>query len=152
VSQQCIEATNASVVENQAEHPDEFVLLSSGKTAWDGILLEHLQFPPLDISDACAVSHHLTLQLGMPKQVELKANGKFSQKQLLPGNVCITPVQQLHSVRWQGNMEVLSMTLEPKFVAQAVQESVNPDRVELIMRFRNYVISYKTSQMSRGQS
>ncbi|XGV94810.1 MAG: helix-turn-helix domain-containing protein [Leptolyngbya sp. BL-A-14] len=30
-------------------------------------------------------------------------------------------------------MEVLSLTLEPEFVTQVVQESVNPDRVELMM-------------------
>jgi len=97
------------------------------------MLLEHLQFPPLDISDARAVSHHLTTT-GSTENVELKVNGKFSRKQLLPGNVCITPIQHLHSVRWQDDMEVLSMTMEPKFVAHAVQESVNPDRVELIIR------------------
>ena len=120
-------------VKPRAEHSSEFVLLSSGNTSWDGILLEHLKFPPLDISDICAVRHHLTLQLKMPKKVELKINGKFNHRQLLPGNVCITPVQHLHAVRWQEEMEVLSLTLEPKFVTQAVQESVNPNQVELMM-------------------
>lgn len=115
------------------EHPSEFVLLSSGMVAWNGILLEHLKLPPLDISNAYAARHHLTLQLRMPKKVELKTNGKFNHHQLLPGNVCITPFQHLHAVRWQGEMEVLSLTLEPKFVAQVVPESINPDRVELIM-------------------
>jgi AraC family transcriptional regulator len=66
--------------------------------------------------------------------VELKVNGKFSRKQLVPGNVCITPIQHLHAIRWHCSMEVLSMTLEPGFVAQAVPESINPDRVELMMR------------------
>lgn len=116
-----------------AEHPSEFVLLSSGMVAWNGILLEHLKLPPLDISNVYAARHHLTLQLKTPKKVELKTNGKFSHRQLLPGNVCITPFQHLHAVRWQDEMEVLSLTLEPEFVAQALQESVNPDRVELMM-------------------
>ncbi len=120
-------------VRDRSEHPDEFVLLSSGKTMWDGILLEHLKFPPLDISELRASGHFLTLQLGMPKQVELKVNGKFRRQQLLPGNVCITPTQQLHSVRWQNEMEVLTIALEPSIVAQAVQELVHSDRVELIM-------------------
>lgn len=114
--QQRIETANQSPGQDLAAHPDEFVLLSSGKTAWDGILLEHLQFPPLDLSEMSTVGNHLTLQLGTPKTVELKVNGKFSRKQLVPGNVCITPIQHLHSIRWQCNMEVLSMTLEPSFV------------------------------------
>jgi AraC family transcriptional regulator len=120
-------------VKSHVEHPSEFVLLSSGMFAWNGILLEHLKFPPLDLSDVYAARHHLTLQLRMPKKVELKTNGKFNHQQLLPGNVCITPFQHLHGVRWQDEMEVLSLTLEPEFVAQALQESANPDRVELIM-------------------
>ncbi|MBD2465703.1 helix-turn-helix transcriptional regulator [Oscillatoria sp. FACHB-1407] len=120
-------------VEPHVEHPSEFVLLSSGTLTWNGILLEHLKFPPLDISDFYAARHHLTLQLRMPKKVELKTNGKFNYQQLLPGNVCITPFQHLHAVRWQDEMEVLSLTLEPEFVAHAVQESVNPERVELMM-------------------
>lgn len=109
-------------VKPRAEHPSEFILSSSVNTPWDGILLEHLKFPPLDISNVCAIRHHLTLQLKMPKKVELKINVKFNYRQLLPGNVCITPVQHLHAVRWQDEMEVLSLTLEPKFVAQAVRE------------------------------
>jgi len=52
---------------------------------------------------------------------------------MIPGNVCITPAQHLHAIRWQNEMEVLSITLEPSFVMKALQESVNPDRVELIM-------------------
>lgn len=120
--------------QHRVVHSGESVLLSSGKTAWDGILLEHLQLPPLDISQVSAVGTHLTMQLGTPKTVELKVNGRFSRKQLLPGNVCITPIQHLHSIRWQCSLEVLTMTLEPTFVAQAVQESINPDRVELLMQ------------------
>lgn len=116
-----------------SEHPSEFVLLSSGMVTWNGILLEHLKLPPLDISDTHAARHHLTLQLKTPKNVELKANGKFNRQRLLPGNVCITPFQHFHAVRWQDEMEVLSLTLEPEFVAQAVQELVNLDRVELMM-------------------
>ncbi|MBD2020376.1 helix-turn-helix transcriptional regulator [Leptolyngbya sp. FACHB-36] len=123
---------NNQQIKPGGEHPSEFVLLSSGMVTWNGILLEHLKLPPLDISDIHAVRHHLTLQLKMPKKVELKANGKFNSQRLLPGNVCITPFQHFHAVRWQDEMEVLSLTLEPKFVAQAVQELV-PDRVELMM-------------------
>lgn len=61
--------------------------------------LEHLKLPPLDISGVSAIGNHLTLQLGTPKEIEVKINGKFSRKQMVPGNVCITPMQHLHSVR-----------------------------------------------------
>lgn len=54
-------------VKPHVEHPSEFVLLSSGMVVWNGILLEHLKLPPLDISDAYAARHHLTLQLRMPR-------------------------------------------------------------------------------------
>jgi AraC family transcriptional regulator len=128
-----IETGNRFANQRRAEHSGETILLSSEKTAWEGISLEYLQFPALDISDVTAISHHLTLQLGAPKTVELKVNGKFSRQQMIPGNVCITPAQHLHAIRWQNEMEVLSITLEPSFVMKALQESVNPDRVELIM-------------------
>lgn len=134
MTQQQIAVANLPTHQQRVEHPVEFVLLSSGRNMWNGILLEHLQFPPLDISDASAVSNHLTLQLGTPKTMELKVNGKFSRKQMVPGNVCITPIQHLHSVRWQCNMEVLSMTLEPTLIVQAAHESIDPDRVELIQQ------------------
>lgn len=132
--QQQIKAAKLPTNQHRAEHPAEFVVLSSGRSAWDGIVLEHLQFPPLDISNISAVSNHLTLQLGTPKTMELKVNGKFSRKQMVPGNVCITPIQHLHSVRWQCNMEVLSMTLEPALIVQAAHESIDPNRVELILQ------------------
>lgn len=124
--------TAQSVKQLRAEHSGEKILLSSGKVAWEGISLEHLHLPTLDISNVTAMSHHLTLQLGTPKTVELKVNGKFSRQQMVPGNICITPIHHLHAIRWQNEMEVLSMTLEPSFVMKALQESV-PDQVELVM-------------------
>lgn len=134
MSQAQSKTTNQSTNQHGAEHSSEAVLLSSGKAAWEGISLEHLYFPTaLDISDVTAMNHALTLQLGTPKTVELKAKGKFSRQQMIPGNICITPAQHLHAIRWQSEMEILRMTLEPMFVMQALQESVNPDRVELIM-------------------
>ncbi|WP_250126579.1 AraC family transcriptional regulator [Chroococcidiopsis sp. CCMEE 29] len=134
MSQELIETANQSTDQRRVEHSGETVLLSSGKTAWEGILLEHIHLPASDISDVTAMSHHLTLQLGTSKTVELKVNGKFSRQQMIPGNICITPVQHLHAIRWQSDMEVLAMTLEPTFVMKAFQESVNPDRVELVMQ------------------
>jgi AraC family transcriptional regulator len=119
--------------QHRAAHSGESILLSSGASAWEGMTLEHLHFPSTDISGITAVSHHLTLQLGTPKTLELKANGRFRSQQIIPGNVCITPAQHLHAVRWQGDMEVLTMTLEPTFVMKALQESVNPEQIELVM-------------------
>jgi hypothetical protein len=113
MSQEPIETANQSTDQRRVEHSGETVLLSSGKTAWEGILLEHIHLPASDISDVTAMSHHLTLQLGTSKTVELKVNGKFSRQQMIPGNICITPVQHLHAIRWQSDMEVLAMTLEP---------------------------------------
>ncbi|CAA9407514.1 Transcriptional regulator, AraC family [uncultured Leptolyngbya sp.] len=133
MSQSQIGTASQSVNQPRAKHSGEVVLLSSGKSPWEGISLEHLHFPAIDISNMTAMSHHLTLQLGTPKSVELKVNGKFNRQQMIPGNVCITPAQHLHAIRWQSEMEVLSMTLEPSFVMKALHESVNPDRVELIM-------------------
>jgi AraC family transcriptional regulator len=119
-------------------HSAETVLLSSRKTAWEGILLEHLHYPALDISEVTATSHHLTLQLGTPKTIESKVKGRFNPQQMIPGNICITPAQHLHGIRWQQEMEVLTLTMEPSFVVKALQESVNLDRVELgIYRSQN---------------
>lgn len=132
MAQAPIETTNQSINQSRAEHPGETVLSSSGKAAWERLSLEHLHLPALDISDVTAISHHITLQLGTPKTVELKVNGKFSRQQMIPGNVCITPAQHLHAIRWQSDMEVLTTTLEPTFFMQALHESVNP-RMELIM-------------------
>lgn len=133
MSQAPIKLSNQSTPPRRVEHSGETVLVSSEKAAWEGISLEHLQLPASDISDLTAVSHHLTVQLGTPKTVELKANGRFNRQQLLPGNVCITPAHHLHAIRWQDDMEVLSMTLDPAFVRQALQESVHPEEVELVM-------------------
>ncbi len=133
MSQGQTETANQSINQRRTEHSGEKILLSSRKIAWEGISLEHLHLPAIDISDVTAMSHHLTLQLGTPKTIEVKVNGKFSRQQMIPGNVCITPVQHFHGIRWQSEMEVLTMTLEPSFVMEALQESVNPERVGLIM-------------------
>ncbi len=92
-----IKAANQSANRCRTEHSGE-TLLSSGKTAWEGISLEHLCFPAIDISDVTPIGHHLTLQLGTPKTIELKVNGRFSRLRMIPSNVCITPAQHLHGI------------------------------------------------------
>jgi hypothetical protein len=74
--------------------------------------LEHIDFGAIDISEVTATSHHLTLQLGTPKTVELKVNGKFNRHQMVPGNICITPAQHRHGIRWQNYLEVLTICID----------------------------------------
>jgi AraC family transcriptional regulator len=124
---------NQIISQHQVKHSDETVLLSSRKSAWQGIALEHLRLPSGDLSDVTALNHYLTMPFGSSKTIELKANGKFRQQQLIPGNVCITPAQHLHGIRWNNGLEILMMTLEPAFVTKALQGSVNADQIELVL-------------------
>jgi AraC family transcriptional regulator len=132
------EVTAHQPAQHRAAHPGEFVQLSSRMMGWNGIVLEQLKFPALDISEVCAAQHHLTLQLKTIPTAEVKVNGKFESRRLFPGSICITPARQHHAVRWQGDMDVLTLSLDPQFMIQAVHESVNLEHAKLMIHHRGH--------------
>ena len=112
--------------------PESVVVLSSARMAWEGLVVEQFRLPPLELPDNVTANHLLTLKLSAPSRLEWKNGPRFSSKMFLPGDVCVTPSQALRRLRWQEDVDLLVIALDPAFLFRAARELPHPSRIELI--------------------
>ncbi len=118
-------------------------LLSSFQAGWSSIQLAHCHLPSLELPEISNAQHLLTIPLGHQAiDLELFSEGRlqtisYRGQDFASGYIEFVPANlpvRLHSHTTGQGMELLECHLEPTFLATVAHESVNPDRVELLMR------------------
>ena len=112
--------------------PESAVVLSSARRAWEGLIVEQFRLPPLELPDNVAANHLLTLKLSAPSRLDWKNGPRFYSKMFLPGDVCVTPSEAPRRLRWDEEVELLVIALDPAFLFRAARELPHPPRIELI--------------------
>lgn len=111
-------------------------VLSSNKSPWKGILLEEHGGVAMENIDVANPNHVLIVQLDEPATIEVKETGStFSTLHFQPGQVCLLPAMTPFSARSANTGGFVALGFETQFVQLAAHELIDPDRMELIMRF-----------------
>lgn len=97
----------------------------------EGLVVEHFDLPSGETLPGRMVTHTLGLTLGRPRRVEWWQDGRYREKQFLPGEFCLNPVGSEVACRWSMPSEILLIGLAPDLLMQAAAELVDPDRVAL---------------------
>jgi AraC family transcriptional regulator len=117
-------------------------LLSSFQAGWSSIQLAHCHLPSLDLPEVSNAEHILTIPLGhqaIDLEFFLEGNLQtvsYRERDFASGCIEFVPANlplRLHSHTSGEGMELIQCHLEPTFLATIAHESVNPDRVELLM-------------------
>ena len=113
-------------------------VLTSHQTMWQNIQLAHYELPPWEIPEIASPQH--TIVLTMPKQTtrtEVVADGRLLElcqyKNTQLRSISVLPADLPIKVSWNRDVEFTHCYLESKFFAQVAHESVDPDRVELLL-------------------
>jgi AraC family transcriptional regulator len=120
-------------------------LLSSFQSGWSSIQLAHYCQKEIDLPEASNPRHAIVLPLGhQTVNWEYGFEGRWRQlayrePDFARGYIDFLPADLPH--RWRASSTVRSIEwvhcyLEPTFVAQIADESVNPDRVELVLNLK----------------
>jgi AraC family transcriptional regulator len=118
---------------------------SSFQLGWSSIQLAHYRHPSLDLPEISNTQHVVLVPLGnSPVDFEFVAEGhpqtvSYREKDYASGCIEIYPADlpiSLHSHPTVKSMELIQCYLEPTFLAQIAHESVNPDRVELLLTLK----------------
>ena len=112
--------------------PGPSVILSSARAGWEGIVVEQFRLPPLELQDNVAANHLLTLKLSAPSRLDWKEGSRSPNKMFCPGDVCVTPSQALRRLRWEDNVELLVIALDPTYLLRAARDLPRPQRIELL--------------------
>lgn len=114
---------------------DECVLWSSGRTTWEGLVVEQHSHPGLDTPEFEVREHTVGIQLSPAATIEHKSNGSFKKRFLQPGTITLLPARTPVQLRTRERYDVLVLTLSPEMVQQAAAESHGAANVELLQNF-----------------
>jgi AraC family transcriptional regulator len=116
--------------------------LNSFQSSWSGIQLAHYCQPLIDLPEISSSQHIIVIPLGHQAiDLELTSEGRlqsvsYQEKDYADGFVEVFPADLPYGLRSKSTgevMEWIQCCLEPTFVAHVAHESVNPDRVELLL-------------------
>jgi AraC family transcriptional regulator len=106
-------------------------LATSHGKPWNGFFLKEHGPTDLDAHQVMLLKHAVWLQVEAPAQFEWNGDGRFVSKTIEPGQISICPANKLHSGRLRHEGGHIAVFLEPEFLAQAMENGVSPERIEL---------------------
>ncbi len=112
------------------------LLLSSQYAGWDNISLEHHRQSAQEIPEVNLTSYLINIYIGEPVEVERWMNGRLVTDYRVKGDILIAPPGFCPKIRRIQESEFLLLRLEPTFVARAVQELVEPEKLKITRQFK----------------
>jgi AraC family transcriptional regulator len=120
-------------------------LLTSFQSGWSGIQLAHFRQPSVDLPELSNSQHIITIPLGHQAiDLELVSEGRsqaisYQARDFACGFIEVVPADFPYGLRSNCTVEVMEWIqcrLEPAYLAQIAHESVNSDRVELLLTLK----------------
>ena len=106
--------------------------LSNTRVRWDGITLSlFANVPACEIPDHDHPTHLVSLLTSGSPTFEWCVGGRTGRALHEPGHLYMLPVGTRDRVRWDRPTSRLVLTLEPKVIANALEETANRDNLEL---------------------
>ena len=117
-------------------------LLTSYQSRWKNIHLAHHRQPAWELPEIQSPQHIVVIPLGH-HLVELdwssegwRRTTQFDVNDYTSGHIQIFPAYVPYGGSWSRNVEFIHFYLEPSFISQIAYESVNPDKVELLLELK----------------
>ena len=120
-------------------------LLTSFQAGWNGIQLTHFRQPAVDLPELSTSQHIITIPLGhQAVTLEFVSEGhlqavSYQTRDYACGFIEVIPANLPYGLRSHCTVEVMEWIqccLEPTYLAQIAHESVNSDRVELLLTLK----------------
>jgi AraC family transcriptional regulator len=109
-------------------------ILSSYKTASDGVFVEYHRQPVHEIPEICYEQNIVVIHLSPANTIDTFEDGKWHREHCLAGDVSIAPAQLASKVRWSREKEFLIVRLDPDFLLKSAFESIDGRSIEIMRR------------------
>lgn len=113
-------------------------LVSSYQQQWHGISYEYHCQPQHNTPEHYLEQHVIAINnIGNrpPLEAIRTLNDRSRQEKVVDGDIVVIPAKADHKSSWNRETEFTLLILEPKFVAFAAYETIDPDRVEILPHF-----------------
>src|SRR4030095_1638409 len=112
-----------------------FPSLSCEETAWEGFVVGRYRMPPFELPEHTMTMHRLAIH-ARPIKIEARQEGRRLSERFLKGDLTYTSPRVQFGARWAEEREVLTIWLEPAFVARAATALSHEDSLETVPHFR----------------
>jgi AraC family transcriptional regulator len=113
--------------------------------AWEGIAVEWERVAPFELEPQGYPEHRIGLVLNRCSELIRKEDGLLHKLSIERGDLFIAPAGQEIGYRWNSQLELVSLLLEPAFLEEIAARTMDLDgsRVELIgqAKFRDPLVS-----------
>lgn len=112
-------------------------ILSSYEAGWHGIHLAHYHQLSGEIREHYISQHIISISAKNPEVLEVISDGKSwtTSSPVKDNMIQLYPADRSYQVSWSGESEFIHCYIAPQTLAQIAYESVNPDRLELMVHF-----------------
>jgi AraC family transcriptional regulator len=110
--------------------------VTSDRVKWDGVTLHSFQdIPPCEIPEHVHPVHTLSLLTSPSTSVEWTTGGRTRRALNRSGNIYLLPAGTRDRLGWDAPTSRIVMTLEPRLIASALEETAHRDAFELVERW-----------------
>ncbi len=113
-------------------------ILTNENLNWDGISFKYLFIPAYEIPEVCSpLGHSITIFTHGNNMIraDRKLDGRFQRESVFGGDIVITPANIGQKAAWDKGGDCIILGLETKHFARAIDESGEPEQVQLIPHF-----------------
>jgi AraC family transcriptional regulator len=112
-------------------------ILNSYQLGWQNINFAHYQLPAWEIPEMASSQHTIGFSTAQTVATEVIVDGRVYHVPGWTGQdfVGVFPANLPTSSRWSEEGEFIHCYLDQTFLTHAAHESINPDRVEIILEF-----------------
>ena len=128
--------------------PSKPLLLTNNKN----LQFEYHRLSANEVPEHLPLQHTIVIVHDPSKRVHRRMGGKLNVEFPRSGDIVISPANVPHHVYWDTETSFSGLFLNPKCIAEAAHEFINPDRAELLPHFtRPDPLIYGVGQMLKSR-
>jgi AraC family transcriptional regulator len=120
--------------QRHAAAPTGSLLLTSVPFGWRGIIIEQHRLPPTELPEHSVIGHGISVNVGAQPTSFAWTRGRdgWNDRKTNPGHCRILTHGESHPSRWFQTYNEVSLILDPRFVADVVEDGLPADRIEFV--------------------
>jgi len=130
--------------------PTGSLLLTSAPFGWRGIIVEQHRLPPAEMPEHSVIGHGISVNVGaQPTSFAwTRKRDGWDDRTTDPGHCRILTHGESHASRWFQTYNEVSLIIDPRFVADVVEDGLPTDRIAFVTRHSvadSVIVDYATT-------
>ena len=130
--------------------PAGSLLLTSAPFGWRGIIVERHRLPPAELPEQSVIGHGISVNVGAQPTSFAWTRGRngWDDQPTVPGHCRLLTHGESHPSRWFQTYDEISLVIDPRFVADVMEDGLPPHRIEFVSRHSvtdSVIIDYATT-------